>query len=125
MWVCLFKPREANKSEERLKLALQIGRTLVAVVPELQTEQNIFRDRVPRKQRIILEYHTSIWTRPSSRPTAHEQLAQRRLFKPRDAAQERALAASAWTEQAYEATGLDCHVQVVQHLKPVASNRKR
>ena len=85
----------------------------------------VFRDRVPRKQRIILEYHSSIWTRPSSRPTTHEQLAQRRLFKPRDAAQERALAASARTEQADEATGWDCHVQVVQHLKPVASNRKR
>ncbi len=82
---------------------------------ELESHVHVLQDRVPGKQRVLLEDERDILgRRPGNSPAVHEHLARARLQQSADDVQQRALAAAAGTQQADELVATDVQIDGLQ-----------
>src|SRR5579872_2926017 len=78
-------------------------------------EQDIVAHREPRKERVFLEHHAAIRIRPANLAAVHGDSSCRRLDEPGNGFQERALPASARSDDAHELSGSHANGKIVQN----------
>ena len=106
--VLVLGVREPDEREHLVRAALQIGPGLARAEHALDGEVDVVEAREPRQQRVVLEDHAALRTRPRDLPAgakqnaaargkqAGHQVEQRRFAAPRVADQRHELAAREW-----------------------------
>ena len=92
MRVAILEAAQADELNETIGNRAALGHGLAS---RFRAELDVLPRCLPRKQCIGLEHHPTLGTRPFDRPIVITKRSTRRPFEPRDAAQQRGLAAAA------------------------------
>src|ERR1041385_3137775 len=105
------EPDELQKSER----ALPLRRADAA--GDFRADQRVGQHRAPGQQAVVLEHEAAIAARAAQRRAVEQDGARRRGLEAGDDAQERGLAAAAWSDHGDELAGLDRDVEIAQRFE--------
>ena len=113
----LLEARQAHELQQFTHLAVELGLPAPAGRLELQSEQDVVRDRQPGIKRGFLEHKAAVAAGSGDRAALQEDQARRCRNKAAENVQQRAFAAPARSEQRHELAGAHVEIDILQGLR--------